>query len=286
MLALAPAAPTATCVVQSPTTSVLTIQLDATPATIDASAAPVVVNGTPQPCANLTAITITGTAAGNTVSALTTGLAGVQITADLLGGGDRLDATGSQPIGPILGGAGGDELSAPDAGGSQLRGDGDADTLIGGGEADDLQGGAGDDTLRPGRGTGANDGGGGGDTLDYSDVGVNVTASLAAGSASTTSTGVTLAQTIANIDNLVGGTGTDTFTGNGDPNELDGGTGSAIDTLAGGGAADHLIGGGGGDTLAGEAGADILDGGAGEDRLIGGAGADALHGDGDADTAS
>ena len=97
---------------------------------------------------------------------------------------------------------------------------------------------------------------------------------------------MTLSQTISDVDNLVGGTGTDTLTGNGDPNELDGGTGNAVDTLAGGARQRppdrrrrrrHAH---------GDAGVDVLDGGAGDDMLIGGLGADDLDGGGNVDTAS
>jgi Ca2+-binding RTX toxin-like protein len=288
--ALAPAVqaapPTVACVVTSATTSTLAIALGTDAVTIDATGDPVAVDGTNRPCANLTLIRITGGAEANTVTSLLTGRA-VTITADLGGGNDRLSATGSRWIGPIAGGEGNDVLSAPAANGSLLQGDGGDDELTGAGGADDLQGGAGNDVLRPGRGGGTNDGGGGDDTVTYDGVGVNVTADLSPGGGATTdAAGVTLDQSISDVDNLVGGTGTDTFTGNGDANVLDGGLGSAVDTLSGGGGPDHLLGGGGSDTLSGEAGADVLDGGAGEDALVGGADADVLNGGADADTAS
>lgn len=289
-LALAPAAQavptTSACVPGTPAgPNTLQIVVDNQTTTIDVTGDPVTVNNVDRPCPNLVGIEITGTSIDNTVTVLTARV--VPITANLTAGADVLTATGSQPVGPILGGAGIDTLTAPDAGGSDLQGQDDGDTLIGGGGADDLDGGLGDDTLRPGRGGGSNDGGGGSDTLDYSDVGINVTASLApGGGASTTSSGVTLAQSIANIDNLLGGTGTDTFTGNGDPNLLDGGAGSAVDTLSGAGEVDTLFGNAGADVLNGGAGDDILEGGTGEDVMIGGLGADQLRGGGDGDTAS
>ncbi|NTW83786.1 MAG: hypothetical protein HGB36_10545, partial [Chlorobiaceae bacterium] len=72
--------------------------------------------------------------------------------------------------------------------------------------------------------------------------------------------------TIKNIENILGGTGNDTLTGDGSANYLYGGDGA--DSLAGGAGNDTLAGGGGNDSLAGGASNDVLLGGAGDDTLI------------------
>lgn len=104
----------------------------------------------------------------------------------------------------------------------------------------------------------------------------------------------------ARIEHAVGGTGSDTITGNALANRLNGrdgddtigGRGRADrlageggnDTLAGGRGNDRLFGGTGNDTLVGNAGGDRLVGGVGDDTLTGGAGLDRLLGGAGADT--
>ena len=87
---------------------------------------------------------------------------------------------------------------------------------------------------------------------------------------------------VVNIENIIGGHGNDSFTGNSSANRLVGGRGT--DTLNGGGGDDILIGGAGTDTLNGGAGADFLIGGAGADTLTGGDGVDLLIGGAGADS--
>ena len=87
-----------------------------------------------------------------------------------------------------------------------------------------------------------------------------------------------------NIENIIGGSGDDTLTGNTDANTLTGGMGD--DTLSGGDDDDTLTGGMGDDTLRGGDGVDTLDGGDGDDILEGGAGLDDLDGGVGSDTLS
>jgi Ca2+-binding RTX toxin-like protein len=92
------------------------------------------------------------------------------------------------------------------------------------------------------------------------------------------------------IENAVGGYGSDSISGNALDNNLSGGDGNDIiramagdDRLLGGDGDDQLAGLDGNDILSGEAGNDFLDGGAGDDRLAGGKGDDVYvvdsHGD-------
>ena len=105
------------------------------------------------------------------------------------------------------------------------------------------------------------------DTLTYAASTVGVVVDLSAGTAS----GFT---SVANIENVTGGSGADTLTGDVNANLLNGGAGD--DVLNGGGGDDTLIGGTGNDTLNGDAGNDTLNGGAGNDVVNGGAGNDAI----------
>ena len=71
---------------------------------------------------------------------------------------------------------------------------------------------------------------------------------------------------VGNIENITGGTGADTLTGDGKANKIEGGAGD--DTLTGGAGVDELYGGAGDDTLTGGADADTIDGGtAGSDTV-------------------
>ncbi len=141
------------------------------------------------------------------------------------------------------------------------------DTLIGGDDRDILRGEAGNDTLRGGQDNDILDGGEGTDTADYSKEnfadlnddgtetfnGSPVVVNLAENHARDTYGDD---DTLEDIENVIGTSGTDTITGDSSGNKLDGQGG--VDTINGGAGNDVIIGGADGDTL---------DGGAGEDTL-------------------
>ena len=183
------------------------------------------------------------------------------------------------------------------AGNDVAYGEEGMDTLVGGAGDDRLVGGAGDDTLDGGRGGETE-----GDTVDYSEaydqvrVDLNGIHDIAGGSAALYHAfGSWIGRdTLKDIENVVGGGGSDVLTGNRGVNRLRGGAGddqlggregadlldggAGNDTLDGGTERDRLLGGTGNDRLGGGDGADLLDGGAGSDRLVGDAGNDRLLG--------
>ncbi len=193
------------------------------------------------------------------------------------------------------------------------------DILIGNASANSLEGGAGDDWLLDGEGADTLDGGPGSDTADYSEKAVALIVTLNGAVDATVMVGGVAEDTICNIENLIGGSGNDIFTGDSADNLFRGGSGN--DTLDGGigldtadysdkteavsvtlhgsfdalvtvgGVAEdtirnieNLIGGSGNDTFIGDAMANNLSGGEGDDTLQGGAGNDTLNGGFDDDT--
>lgn len=114
------------------------------------------------------------------------------------------------------------------------------------------------------------DGGPGLDTLDYSAYQTGIVVNLTEGSASNVSGGAT--QCVINIENVTGGSGNDTITGDDNDNILRGGPGN--DSLYGIGGNNILDGGDGNDHLEGGGGDDILITGSGQNTLIGGLGYD------------
>jgi Ca2+-binding RTX toxin-like protein len=163
----------------------------------------------------------------------------------------------------ILGGSGNDTLT----------GDSNANSLSGGAGNDSISGGAGNDTLIGGLGADTLDGGTGNDTLDYSSrlAGTDISIVLNGATNATAFVGASESDTIRNIENILGGAGNDTLTGDSNANFLSGGVGN--DLIFGGVA--------GNDTLWGDAGNDriqlnrdnaglsslAIDGGAGTDTL-------------------
>lgn len=97
---------------------------------------------------------------------------------------------------------------------------------------------------------GAIDGGAGTDTLDYSAYTTDLTVDLLAGAATGTAS-------VANIENLLGGSGNDALVGDSGNNRIEGNAGT-----------DKLLGLDGNDTLLGGADDDTLDGGLANDRFL------------------
>lgn len=124
------------------------------------------------------------------------------------------------------------------------------------------------------------DGGGGTDTVDYSQAPQGVDVDLGAGTTSDDGAGGT--DTLTSLENVVGSSKADTLAGDDGANSLDGGDGG--DTLLGGAGKDDLDGEAGGDTVKGEAGNDTLLGGTGGDTVKGGDGADTVKGEDGNDT--
>lgn len=199
-------------------------------------------------------------------------------------GGTGEADTVNDDVETVLGGKGGDTLSAffgvcSDAAATPavkctLKGNDGDDTLVGSSHNDACDGGAGNDVLQGGLGDDALVGGAGVDTVSYADRTAAVKVSLSAttlwvigqnGAAGELDTLAT------DIENLTGGAGADSLRGSAGANIIHGGAG--IDIIEGGV---------GNDALYGDAGNDAIYGGAGNDMLVGGAGTDTLGGgDGD-----
>jgi Ca2+-binding RTX toxin-like protein len=135
------------------------------------------------------------------------------------------------------------------------------DTLTGSIGNNTLSGGDGADTLDGGLGADVLDGAAGSDWVSYASHANDVVADLD-GLADDGQLGE--GDQVANVENLVGGSGNDSLTGDSGPNTLTG-----LD---------------GNDILDGIAGADVLTGGAGDDTIEGGDGLDSLNGGAGADT--
>ena len=175
-----------------------------------------------------------------------------------------------------------------------------ADNILSGGDGNDtLIGGDGNDRFIGGAGNDGIDGGAGVDIADYGSDTAGVKVNLQSGQAKGSQIGT---DTLANIENVTGGSSDDQITADQSNNVLNGGGGN--DKLNGHGGDDILIGGAGNDELKGGAGIDTANyqdaiagitvslaittaqdtGGAGTDtledieNLIGGAGADHLFG--------
>jgi Ca2+-binding RTX toxin-like protein len=186
-----------------------------------------------------------------------------------------------------------------------ISGNNAANTLNGGAGDDTLDGGLGNDLLIGGAGADDLTGGGGTDTASYASDTIGVTVSLEIGMGHG---GQAEGDTLANIANLTGGSGSDSLEGDGGNNVLNGG--SNLDTLSyehaaaavtvslattaaqntGGAGTDtvrsfeNLVGSAGDDELIGTSGANVLSGLDGDDRINGGAGSDRMIGGGGSDT--
>jgi Ca2+-binding RTX toxin-like protein len=155
----------------------------------------------------------------------------------------------------LQGNAGTDRLEGGDGNDNLQGGDGN-DTLLGQAGVDSISGGLGDDIIH--ESTFAQDtidGGAGVDTVDYAAIATALTVNLAD----------SVATKLTNVENIIGGSGSDSITGTTADNRLEGGQGN--DTLSGAAGNDVLVGGDGDDTLNGGAGADNFSGGVGFDTL-------------------
>lgn len=177
---------------------------------------------------------------------------------DTLTGGNGDDTlTGGDGKDTLTCGAGNDTADGG-LGDDDLKGEAGDDQLTGGAGNDKLDGGLGADVLHEGPITSGADsltGGDGIDTLDYSERTLNVTVTLGTG---VLNDGENLEKDDAKLDieNLRGGSGNDTLTGNDLDNEI-----------IGGGGDDIISGGKGNDTIEGGTGTDTIDCGDGMDTV-------------------
>jgi Ca2+-binding RTX toxin-like protein len=220
--------------------------------------------------------TITGGSGSDTLKG------GSQTTTFYAGAGDD-NVYGGSGNEILHGGEGNDRLFGY-AGNDQLLGEGGNDDLDGGAGNDLLDGGAGEDRLEYSTGVGGNDTGAGADTYiggagsdrlyyDAHPPGVNVSLDGVANDGSA-GEGDNVG---SDIENILGTTGNDVFTGGPGPDGFEGNSGS--DLIHGGAGNDTLSGGSGDDQVYGEAGNDKVEGGSGADLVDGGPGSDQIYGD-------
>ena len=158
---------------------------------------------------------------------------------------------------------------------------GGSDFLYGGNGADSLDGGDGDDMLDGGAGADSMSGGDGFDTASYQDATAGISIDLT--KAASTWTGDAQGDVFSSIERIVLTNFADTFRGNANANNVNGGSGD--DQIFGAGGDDGLTGGNGNDTIQGGDGNDFVRGDGyatspGDDYLQGNAGDDVLYGDG------
>lgn len=190
-------------------------------------------------------VTVTGSGAADAVSAGGvggTGCSSPSVRLVGLGGPDTL--SGGCAADELLGGDARDTLVGGD-GADMLDGGADTDELHGGAGPDVLLGGEGRDTLVPGLGVDVISGGTNVDTVSYderaTDVSVSIGAAPADGAPGEND------DVGADVENIVGGSGADSLTGDADSNDIDGGPGADVITPG--------------------AGSDVVDGGVGPDTI-------------------
>ena len=139
--------------------------------------------------------------------------------------------------------------------GQVIIGGSDNDTMVGGAGNDTLVGGGGNDTFvaTTGDGNDRYDGAADIDTYDLSATTANAKVNLATKAASSPDIGT---DTLISIENVIGGSGNDSLTGDAQDNVLIGGSGN--DTLNGGAEVDTLAGGKGNDTYYVDNAADVI----------------------------
>lgn len=186
---------------------------------------------------------------------------------DVIDGGDNTDVadysaaasaiTGDLTTGVVTGGAGNDTLSNIE----RLYGSAYADTLTGSSVANVILGNNGNDIIDGGGGDDILYGGGGTDTVSYASASSYVTVSLT----SNTATGGSGSDTLSTFENITGSSYSDSLTGDGQNNVINGGDGD--DLITGLGGADTMNGGAGNDTFISGNTSDVMDGGDGVDTL-------------------
>jgi Ca2+-binding RTX toxin-like protein len=181
------------------------------------------------------------------------------------------NATIATDVEVLSGGSGNDTLACAAAYVCTLNGNAGNDALTGGGFNDTINGGAGDDVIIPGGGDDTVSGGSETDTISYSDRSAAVTVVLATGGAAQANNGdsayaladggtVAENDTVSFCENIIGGSGGDTLTGNDFDNVITGGAGA--DTMSGGPGNDTFVFGSasdGSDTVNGQGGEDTVD---------------------------
>ncbi len=158
----------------------------------------------------------------------------------------------------VTGGLGDDTLTG-DGGANTLNGGAGADTLVGGAGNDTLNGDAGDDTFDEEDASSGGDtfnGGAGTDVVDYSARTSDLVVTMD-GVAANDGESMEADNVKSDVENLIGGAGDDTITGNASANVLTGFDGD--DTMDGGAGNDTF------DEEAADSGADVFTGGAGAD---------------------
>ena len=201
---------------------------------------------------------------GAGIDLLYEGMNHAPLTVNLAAGTVSSADTGSDTISNVenvIGGVG-DDILIGDAMDNRLEGSSGNDTLSGLAGNDTLVGGAGNDML---------DGGADDDQFDASVSTADLIVSLAAGTATGSDIG---SDTLANIENVVVGSGNDVVLGDTTDNSLSGQLGN--DDLRGGGGNDVIEGGDGADILGGGGGNDWLNDGDGDDTVFGGDGYDVV----------
>lgn len=191
---------------------------------------------------------------------------------DRIVGGDGNDKLIGDDLDPALGG-GNDSLDGG-AGDDAVDGEDGADTVTGGDGNDSVTGGDGNDRILADNGQDDLIGGTGVDVADYGARSAPQFLSL--DGIRNDGQDARADNISVDVENLIGGAGSDEITGSADANTLDGGGGN--DSIAAGDGADAVIGGDGDDNENGDAGNDTLQGGGGDDKLDGGTGADSLQG--------
>jgi Ca2+-binding RTX toxin-like protein len=145
---------------------------------------------------------------------------------DALTGNDQFNILVANDGNDVISGLGGDDTEFAGGGADVLNGGEGRDFLGGGADNDVMNGDNGDDDLAGATGADTFNGAGGNDTADYSGTGANVVVTLDKTANDGSQNELDNADADGSVENILGGGGDDSITGNAVVNFLDGGPGN------------------------------------------------------------